>query len=275
MLDRNEVLTRFDAEMRREPLPDPGSCVERVGPIVRVVGPDSYVAFSDLSEANVREVVASQVEFFRDRGTEVEWKVFGHDRPADLEAILAASGFTPEEPETLVVFDLGEGVPEGSAPAGVEVRNVTGDDGARDSVKAHEVAFGPDDPEVVGRYLRWSRDPNQSLFVAYAEGAPVASGRIELAPGRSFASLWGGGTAPEYRHRGIYRSLVAARAALAFRKGYRFLTVDARATSRPILERLGFSPMTTIRGWVLRPSVHREGTVNSLARGKRGYPSER
>jgi hypothetical protein len=44
--------------------------------------------------------------------------------------------------------------------------------------------------------------------------------------------------------------MVAARAREAVRRGCRFLAVDARETSRPILQRLGFEPLASIRGWV-------------------------
>ncbi len=71
--------------------------------------------------------------------------------------------------------------------------------------------------------------------------------------GRVFASMWGGSTVPEQRGLGMYRALVARRADEARRRGFRFLTTDARETSRPILERVGFVPLTGITGWVLRP----------------------
>ncbi len=58
---------------------------------------------------------------------------------------------------------------------------------------------------------------------------------------------------PDHQGRGVYRALVAARAAEARRRGVRYLTVDARETSRPILERLGFQPLATVRGWTLPP----------------------
>jgi GNAT superfamily N-acetyltransferase len=94
-------------------------------------------------------------------------------------------------------------------------------------------------------------DPAFALYVAYADGRPVASARAEFPPGRSFAGLWGGGTISEYRGRGIYRALVQARAEEARRRGYRYLRVDARDTSRPILERLGFIALTPIIEWRL------------------------
>ncbi|MEO8330398.1 MAG: GNAT family N-acetyltransferase, partial [Candidatus Nanopelagicales bacterium] len=58
-------------------------------------------------------------------------------------------------------------------------------------------------------------------------------------------SLWGGGTVKEWRGRGVFRSLVASRAALAADKGFRYLQVDASADSQPILERLGFMKLAT------------------------------
>ena len=69
--------------------------------------------------------------------------------------------------------------------------------------------------------------------------------------GTEFAGLWGGGTVPGWRRRGIYRALVGCRARLAAERGYRYLTVDASPESRPILERTGFScvAITTPHIW--------------------------
>jgi GNAT superfamily N-acetyltransferase len=72
-----------------------------------------------------------------------------------------------------------------------------------------------------------------------------------MAPGRAFAGLYGGGVAPAFRGKGIYRALVAVRAQEARRRGYRYLMVDAAAASAPILARLGFEALARVRGWVL------------------------
>ncbi len=88
-------------------------------------------------------------------------------------------------------------------------------------------------------------------FVAYLAGEPAAAGRLELPRDRSFASIWGGGTHPLMRNRGVYRALVRERARIARERGYAYLTVDALETSRPILERLGFLAAATVHAWVL------------------------
>jgi len=255
MIDRAQVLAQYDREIRRDPPPYEGVRVERAGPVVRVVGRDNFVIYSELTSENARRVVAEQARFFRALGHEAEWKLFGHDTPDDLERILAAEGFVPDEPETLLVFDLRQGTP-GTPPApGIEVRRVTEERELPDVAAANLAAFGPSEPTPPEKYVTMFHDPSQTLYVAYAGGEPVASGRLDTPAGRSFAGIYGGGTAPAHRHHGVYRALVHARAELARDRGYRYLVVDARETSRPILERLGFEPLTSTRPWVLRPAA--------------------
>ncbi|HEV2439471.1 MAG TPA: GNAT family N-acetyltransferase [bacterium] len=266
-----ELLARFDAEMRIDPPApsEPGVRYERVGSVVRAIGAWNAVVFARLTPDDADAVIADQVAFFRslaggvvpgaDAGA-IEWKVYGHDLPADLGARLAAAGFEPDEPETLAVFDLGTELREGpdtgaAGPEEVEIRQVGDEAAFADFIAAGAAAFGRDVNEQktrIGRELKaWLSDPALALYVAYARGRAVASARAEFPPGRSFAGLWGGGTIAEYRGRGIYRALVQARAREARRRGYRFLRVDARETSRPILERLGFLALTTVIEWRL------------------------
>jgi GNAT superfamily N-acetyltransferase len=264
MIRPDEVLALYDAQIRKDPVPDPGSRVERVGSVVRVVGTENYVLYAELNPTNVQDVVRAQAEYFRNSGMEVEWKTFGHDPPEGLPEVLAAEGFVPDAAETLVVLDLTEMPLEPPEDVGIVIRPVTDASGLLDARTANAAAFGPDGRDFMERWSKLLGDPNHGMYVAYAGGSPVATGRVEMPPGRAFAGLWGGGTVPAYRHRGIYRRLVAARAAVARARGYRFLTVDALETSRPILERLGFVPLASTRGWVLHPK--HEETADTQAR---------
>jgi GNAT superfamily N-acetyltransferase len=248
-----EILALYDAEMRADPPPEMAVRHERVGAILRAMGSEHAIIFSNLNAMDADGAIAGQAAFFRSIGAGVEWKVYGHDLPADLDRRLRAAGFKPQERETLMAFDLAEGLPGGPVPAGIEIRRITTAAGLEDLIAVSSAAFGRDDRWKIDAFRTRLVDPALGLYVAYAEGRPVSGARVELAPGRSFAGLWGGGTLPGYRGRGIYRGLVAARAREALRRGYRYLTVDARETSRPILERLGFSVLTSIRGWRLKP----------------------
>ena len=68
--------------------------------------------------------------------------------------------------------------------------------------------------------------------------------------GTDFAGLWGGATHPDWRGRGLYRALTAARARHAHGLGVRFLYVEWSPMSQPILERSGLSRITTTTPYV-------------------------
>jgi GNAT superfamily N-acetyltransferase len=263
-LAREAVLAEFDAEMRRDPPREPGEEVERTPEVVRVLGTQGWIAYSHLPTGRAARVVRAEADRIRRGGVETEWKVYGHDRPRTLGHLLASNGFVADVPETLMVFDLRDRSGFGPLAEGVAVRRVNDRAGLEAAVRVSAAAFSPDPGWDLEDYLPRLTSPSMAIFLASVDGTPVSVGRLELPRGRTFASLWGGGTLPGFRGRGMYRWLVGARAELARRRGYRYLTVDARETSRLILERVGFRPLTSIVGWVLRPEPA----------GRGGFPGE-
>jgi hypothetical protein len=249
--ERTELLAEYDREMRRDPPNSSGATFERAGALVRERHTGDTIIYSELTSASAPAAVLAESRRAEALGRELEWKVYSHDQPAELPSILKAAGFRPDEPETLVIFDLRE--LQGAEPGlhGLTVREVDGPGPFEDALSVSQAAFGPSGPQGLEKFRSRLDDPTARLFVAYWDGRPISAGRLELPPGRSFAGLWGGGTVPDARHHGAYRALVYARAERARAAGYRYVTVDARETSRPILERLGFVSLTGIQGWVL------------------------
>ncbi len=252
-----EVLALYDAQMRADPPPAEGVTHERLGALVRATGAWNLVQSIGLRDEDAAAAVAEQAAFARANGLALEWKLYDHDGPPSLRPLLREAGFVPDESETFLALDLRRtvGVADDGGTSGgagtVEVRRVVDARGVEDYIAVRNAAFGERDRWSVQTELRVLGDPAVALFVAYADGVPASAGRLRLPPGRPFASMWGGGTVPHLRARGIYRALVAARAGEARRRGYRYLTVDARESSRPILERLGFVRLTGVTGWVL------------------------
>jgi GNAT superfamily N-acetyltransferase len=73
-------------------------------------------------------------------------------------------------------------------------------------------------------------------FVAYGDHNPIGFGRVSASPQSCFAGLWGGSVLSDFRGRGVYRALLAARIQHAKKfNSVRFLRVDALPASRPIL----------------------------------------
>jgi GNAT superfamily N-acetyltransferase len=242
-MDQDQLLALFDAQLR-------DLDGEPAGAVRRHAGPDgNRIIRSTVTAENADEVIAEQQAYFAGRGP-LEWKHYGYDRPADLPARLVAAGFVPEPTETVLVGEAA-GL-TGAVPAGVEIVPVTDQAGFEAIIEVQEAVHGAD-WRGKGTALadEYAKDPSAiSLFMAVAGGQAVSIAWIRFHPGTDFASLWGGSTRPEWRRRGIYRALVAHRAALAVARGYRYLQVDASDESRPILERLGFVPLTTTTPYV-------------------------
>ncbi|MEW2179623.1 GNAT family N-acetyltransferase [Streptomyces sp. NPDC005406] len=259
--DHLALLAAFDREMREHARPDgPGVRVERTDDLVRQLGTDqdwNGVVWSspDLDAVRADAAIAAQVAHCKALGYgEFEWKLYEHDRPADLGSRLLAAGFVPEEPETLLVAPVAELPTTVRLPDGVELRTVRDEGDVDLMVRAHELAFGTDSSRLRHQVLaRLRDDPDHFVGVlAMAGDEPVSSARMELYRDTGFAGLWGGGTVEAWRGRGIYRALIAFRAEIAAERGYRYLQVDATEDSRPILQRLGFTALGTTTPYVYR-----------------------
>lgn len=262
-MDHQAVLTTYDRQIRRGAQADsPGARVERDGAVVRQTGAAhdwNGVHWADVDEATADAVIAEQVRHFTSLQREFEWKLHSHDRPADLADRLRAAGFVPEPPETVMVAEVAALPMEPELPEGVSLLPVTDAAGVRLMVDAHDAAFGEDGSglgeRLAQRVLTQLTEAPDTIVavVAMAGGLPVSSARMEFSPGTDFAGLWGGGTAPQWRGKGIYRALVAYRTRIAAARGYRYLQVDASDDSRPILRRLGFAPLSVTTPYVYAP----------------------
>ncbi|MEU5582508.1 GNAT family N-acetyltransferase [Streptomyces huasconensis] len=262
-MDHTAVLTAYDHQLRRDARSEgPGTRVERVGGVVRQTGSEhdwNGVLWADIEARTADDVIAEQVRHFTAAGREFEWKLHSYDRPADLAERLLAAGFAAEPPETVMVAET-DGLPAGpELPEGIRLLPVTDAAGARLMAEAHLAAFGEGDAalsEQLGKRVlaQLTEAPDEIVaVVAMAGDRPVCGARMEFRPGTDFAGLWGGGTAPQWRGKGIYRATVAHRARIAVERGYRYLQVDASDDSRPILDRLGFTTLCTTTPYVYRP----------------------
>jgi GNAT superfamily N-acetyltransferase len=264
----SELLAAYDAQVR-DRVPDPlprGVTVERDGPLLRFFGlaDRGFVVYRDLGGldgADLDELIARQVKVFAECGERFEWKLHGHDRPTDLSQRLRAAGFVPEETETIVIAPVAEIAGEVRLPDGVSLREVTSRADLLQVAALEQAVWGPEDQEswlVDMLESELTVDPDAlTIVVAEAGGRVVCAAWIRFERGTKFATLWGGATLREWRRRGIYRAIVAYRATLAAGRGFRYLETDASDDSRPVLERLGFTAVTTTTPYVWSPPTDR------------------
>jgi len=248
--EATELLQMHDQELRSPAAlgTTSGTLVEELGPLLRVTGSDSaglvlLRGHQKVAESDLERLILEQVEHFRSLGQDFEWKTFSHDQP--LAALLLSHGLRPGDQETVMVARA-DAVPRCRLPEDATARPASSRadfERLRDQQRA---AFGTDHASSAEQArLAVQASPERAVvLLAEARGELVGSARVEFLLGTRFATLWAGSTTPEWRHRGVYRALVALRAEMALGRGFAVVEVEALPTSRPILERLGFRAVT-------------------------------
>ena len=231
------------------------------GPVIRVEYPSrgfvSYRTLEGLDGAEVDALIARQRDFFAAKGQAVEWKLRGHDLPADLPDRLRAAGFEPEDQETVLIAessDIAERLRGRATVDGVTI-GLVNDRADFERIAAMESTVWNENwswlaDDLVLRHATGLTD----IYAAEADGEVVSAAWAVYKKGTEFTGLWGGSTLADWRGKGIYKALVAVRAARAVELGYRYLQVDASDDSSPILQRLGFLAVTTTTPYVHTPA---------------------
>jgi hypothetical protein len=256
MIDLESIRRQLDLE-RRTPAQE-GQVLEALPHISRIRSADGshhMISFSALSNDTADAIVAEQVAHSRALGTEVEWKVYEYDSPADLLERLERHGFEIGPCETVLVLDLHNRpnwIDEPSAHKVSRVKNAHQVDLYR---RAAEEIFEKSYEFTAAELLSGIRKGSTQHrgYMVIDGNIAVSIGRLYTHPESVFGGLYGGGTLEQHRGRGRYRATVAARARDAARFGARYLIVDALPTSRPILERLGFVRLTDTWPCTLKP----------------------
>ena len=150
----------------------------------------------------------------------VEWKTRGHDHAPGLHEALLDDGFVPGEPESIMIGEARRLAVKVRLPEGVTLRRVSEDADVR-AMSAEVFGDPVAEAAAVANALlrRLTLGDAMELWVAEADGQIVRAGRLEPVPGTEFAGIWGGATRRQWRGRGIYRALTAARARSALRMG--------------------------------------------------------
>jgi hypothetical protein len=255
-LDTQAVLALYDLDQRRE-IKFPDMDRQAFPHLVRYVRPApgmSFVLYSDLDEATADTAIDEQVAYFSANRQPFEWKVYAHDRPADLTHRLVRRGFVLEDPDAIMVLDVAAAPQSLLAPPEADVRRLADPVQLAEVVGVLKAVWGEDFDWVYERMGQHMTIPDYlSIFVAYVEKIPACVGWTYYAPGH-FAGLWGGSTLEAFRGRGLYTAVLAARVREARARGVPYVTIDAGSMSRPIAARHGFQTITHATACEWKPS---------------------
>lgn len=198
--------------------------------------------------ADVVEVAVGEIRaLIRERGREgAEWELGESCTPTDIVAQLVDLGIMPDEYEPIATGMVLRDSILVAPPPGVTARRVASVEELILARNIQNKAFGQQEPIVE---LQAQEDFLQegvvgSTFISFVDGVAAAAAYASYTPHGLL--LFGGATAPDFRGRGAYRALVAARAQEAIERGTPVLVTHAGRMSRPILERNGFEAVATI-----------------------------
>lgn len=202
----------------------------------------------------VRELIPS--------GVRTDWYLGPSMRPASLVSDLLALGLRePDDGSGTLHALLIDHEPTG-IPANIETHEVTTISDFKAAAELRYDAFGLSDEErerdrgFLATYFEdyvQRKDRSTISVVATVDGRVAGAANALLSDRGLF--LIGGATAPWARGQGVYRALVGARWRYAVARGTPALTVHAiHDTSFPILRRLGFEEVCTMRALEGRPT---------------------
>jgi GNAT superfamily N-acetyltransferase len=231
-----------------------GSSVSRFddGRICIVQGPVwAGISGLRLDESELDEVIALVHELVPADKHQVWW-IGPSARPENIVELLKARGFEPAQdgPEVRAMV-LTAAPPRPTE--GIEVRRIETFEDFAASRQVQWEAFNMPESRREAQREHMHSDFEESIehgvpvgFLALLDGKPGATGLA--IPSDRGVFLIGGSTVPRARGRGLYRALVRARWDYAVERGTPALVTEAMVTtSYPILQRLGFTEVCTIR----------------------------
>jgi hypothetical protein len=242
MYDREQRIEIVYPDHRKETLP-------HVVRFVRTVETGrGFIPYTWLNGANPADVVREQVDYFQRLGIPFEWKVCEHDSAPGLKVALMEHGFEPDldpdDPGAVLVLDL-QAVPATLAAPAREVQRITQPEQLTDVIRVMEQVWGGSFAWIQPRLGTHLAIPGYlDVYTSLENDEPVCAGWTYYPSSSHFASLYGGSTVSQYRRRGHYTALLAARVQEAVRRGRRYMLIYAGLESRPVVEKHGFHLLT-------------------------------
>ncbi len=83
-----------------------------------------FLIYSQLDDSNADTTIDAELAWFSALGHKFEWKLYSHDRPADLKSRLESRGFSIGADEAIMALELDPRSPLLAQPSNHDVRKV-------------------------------------------------------------------------------------------------------------------------------------------------------
>jgi GNAT superfamily N-acetyltransferase len=218
-----------------------------------IPGPNN-VSWIRCTEAEVEDVVREARATAATRNLSLAFILDPDTRPADLGERLLALGLTADDDgdKNAVMVLPATAQLEGALVDGLVIQSGLADlesftVAERVAAEAFEgVPFGEPmeiDAQRERRFANHRVTAGRHIVLATVHGEPAGSGLMTVL-GPEGAMMNGGAVRPQFRGRGVYRAMVAARLQIARESGAAGLFVWGGRMSRPILADLGFEAVS-------------------------------
>lgn len=248
MFSRQELIDAIErADSIQPPVPGIVEYTQLPGVLLRVSPMDdphfNEAIMARFSASDADEGIDRVTDFYRSRKVRFSWIVGPSSSPADLGVRLLKRGFEKiQEVDGLFLPDLNADIAVNEAVRIVELSL----DDLEPVVHVGAVGFGTSE-EASRAFNDMVRLRSASIttrvYIAFLDGVdyPIACGYTTYYPDQPIALLCGGATIPEFRGRGVYRSILAHRLSDIRRDGFEAVIIQAdQETSSPICVRNGF-----------------------------------
>ena len=211
-------------------------------PPCEVVSPPDLAL--DVSALN--DLIDRQLRDYADLGRSFTWQVHAHDHP-DVGSRVLDLGFSIQRAQPLLGARVGDVLQSAISPLGGAVpRNVSSGEELElvaqmhAEVGARQGLWAWDPAALASRLSAMLSDdpPSTGIFAVNCEGQLIASAWVTIDLTSELAELAGAVTIPSSRGRGVFSSLVRARARFAQDHGVSFVYAEASPQSQGPLQRL-------------------------------------
>ncbi|MFZ5816729.1 MAG: GNAT family N-acetyltransferase [Bacillota bacterium] len=223
----------------------PGWQLEQVGPFTLIYHQQGPTPLDGVLEARLEPATAegeirALLDRFRSMGRSLLWMATGPDRLPDLAQRLTALGFAPDDPLPAMALDLERLDGTEPLPDGLRIEPVRdqASHGALMQIQVQTLGEGFGPRAALKAAFGLNEDGPVQHCLGYLEGRPVAGATTVYFGG--LATLYGIGTLPEARGRGIGRAMTIQACREARRRGYRVAALFATPSGLPVYQRLGF-----------------------------------